>query len=357
MEHQPVPVWSFEALMFLLRLILLLVLIVGSYPALAKGKKASGGSAIEMSAATVDDLNADPTNSLDLDQARQYMLELINQNRASLGAGPLELDPVASKAAQFHADEMAKLQFNSHWHPDGMKPTERYNNVGGTDVVLENSAGCPPSLKGFTASAPSNPKFSKDEIKWIENLYFNEQPPHDGHRRNILRPEHSHVGIGIALMNVTTTQNGQAFSARIPISAQEFINKYGQYTITSKDLKRGGAYTFEGQMKPGYEADCLDIRREDLPKDIPLKELQGDAYSSPYRGGYSLPDEVVVDCYPDQRLAQTIDARLVVEGQKFHYEVNPSPEWKPGLYYFLLWAHGPDGKHIEVSLETARLIE
>jgi len=343
--------------MLVVRLMFLLLLLLGSDPALAKGKKSSGGSAIQLQTATVDELNANAANSLDLDQARQYLLELINQDRASCGAGPLELDALASKAAQIHAEEMAKLQFNSHWHPDGSKPTERYNNVGGTDIVLENSAGSPPSLKGFMATVPNNPKFSKDEVKWIENLYFSEVPPHDGHRRNIIKPEHTHVGLGLAIVNVTTNQNGQPFSGRIPTSAQEFINKYGTYTVTSKDFKKGGAFTLEGQMRPGYEADCLDIRREDLPTNIPLKELQGDAYSSPYRGGYSLPDEVTLDCYPDQRLAQTIDARLLVEGPKFHYEINPTPEWKPGLYYFLLWAHGPDNKHIEVSLLTAKLVE
>ena len=32
----------------------------------------------------------------------------------------------------------------------------------------------------------------------IEASYFNETPPNDGHRRNILAPEHTHVGIALA---------------------------------------------------------------------------------------------------------------------------------------------------------------
>jgi uncharacterized protein YkwD len=332
--------------------IMFLFFVLNICPAIASSKK--GGSSIRLEMATADQLNADPANSLDLDQARQYMLELINRDRASCGIGPVQLDETASKAAQLHADEMASLQFNSHWHPDGRKPPERYNDVGGTDCVMENSAGCPPSLKGFTASVPKNPKFSKDEIKWVENMFFDEKPPNDGHRRNILNPERTHVGVGITIVNVMTSQNGQTFAGRIPASAQEFINRLGVYTAAVRELKKGRGFIVSGEMKPGYQADCINVRREDLPKDIPLNELRGDASSSPYRDGYCLSDEVVLNCFPGN---QSSEAKLDVDGEKFQYEITPSQTWKPGLYYFLLWAHGSDNKHVQASLLTARLVD
>src|SRR5436309_1381667 len=55
-------------------------------------------------------------DALTLDQARQYMLELINRDRAAKRLVPVMLDPVATSAGQKHAEEMAAYKYLAHWN-------------------------------------------------------------------------------------------------------------------------------------------------------------------------------------------------------------------------------------------------
>src|SRR2546421_8853587 len=60
--------------------------------------------------------------TLTLDRARQYMLELINRDRAAKHLAAVKLDLVATAAGQKHADEMAAQQYLAHWNLDGKLP-------------------------------------------------------------------------------------------------------------------------------------------------------------------------------------------------------------------------------------------
>src|SRR2546423_12833131 len=75
---------------------------------------------------------------LSLGKARQYLLELINLDRASAKLKPVALDPVATAAGQAHAEDMARYHYLSHFNQQGKPPDERYTESGGTDHVSEN---------------------------------------------------------------------------------------------------------------------------------------------------------------------------------------------------------------------------
>src|SRR5689334_15351400 len=75
---------------------------------------------------------------LTLDEARQYMLELVNRDRAALGLKPVRLDPLAAAAGQKHADEMAVNRYMAHWDLAGKLPDQRYTELGGIHHVQEN---------------------------------------------------------------------------------------------------------------------------------------------------------------------------------------------------------------------------
>src|SRR5437660_1244421 len=74
---------------------------------------------------------------LSLDEARQYMVELINRDRAALERKPVRLDPVAMDAGQKHADEMALNRYMAHWDLAGKLPDQRYAEQGGIHHVQE----------------------------------------------------------------------------------------------------------------------------------------------------------------------------------------------------------------------------
>src|SRR5262249_28142425 len=75
---------------------------------------------------------------LTLEEARQFMLVLINRDREAKGLKPVKLDPVASEAGRKHAEEMAVYQFMAHHNQEGKLPDQRYTEAGGIHYVREN---------------------------------------------------------------------------------------------------------------------------------------------------------------------------------------------------------------------------
>ncbi len=155
------------------------------------------------------------SGDLSLEQARRYMLDLINRDRAAYGLRPVSLDPMASRAGQEQAEEMAAHSCLAHFNLAGESPQQRYTRCGGREPVSENVA----LLTGFYgggSSAPyrldAAPRFSRRELERIERMYMCESAPYDGHRRNILNPYSTHVGIALAragtdsAFNVANTQ-------------------------------------------------------------------------------------------------------------------------------------------------------
>src|SRR5579883_3029510 len=158
----------------------------------------------------------DPGRKLTLAEARRYMLGLVNRDRASEGLQPVDLDDGApTRAGQSHAEDMAAHGFLGHWGTDGSVPEQRLTEAGGADMVLENASCFTDEQARKLDKAPLiDPK----NLDQAEDMFFHEQPPHDGHRRNILAPWHRRVGLGIAQPVATPTE------IPVPCIAQEFVD-------------------------------------------------------------------------------------------------------------------------------------
>lgn len=99
----------------------------------------------------------------------------------------LNLNAQLTSAAQRHSDDMALHDFLSHTGSDGSSPWDRINDVGYSfSFAAENAAA------GY-----SDPESVVDE-------WYNETPPNDGHRRNILNCDLQDIGVGYA-QNPNTT--------------------------------------------------------------------------------------------------------------------------------------------------------
>jgi TonB family protein len=281
------------------------------------------------------DQQIQPTEELlTLPQAREYALFLINRDRATEGRKPVKLDEVACRVAQYHSDTTAKLQFNSHWHPDGKKPAQRYCDLGGFDCDAENSHGCAPK-PGFLFRVPDNQQFTKSEIEFEEHGFFDEIPPKDGHRRNILNPARTHVGLGLTLIELR--YQGKSKILRHVTSSQEFINRYAEnYFESARSLRRGVTYVFSGQLAPDARIHSAILCREDAPQPIPQNILQ-DQTEPKFHGSVGPAVDVVLSVFPRPE-THTPEARLYTQGQTFRCEITPGTNWQPGLYYLTLWA-------------------
>jgi hypothetical protein len=250
------------------------------------------------------------------------MVTLINRDRAKHKLKPVTLDLIASLAGQKHTDEMIVSKYTAHWDLKGKKPSQRYTECGGTHAVFENAATIFFDRGNFILE---NSLIPEKEIRNMHEIFMSELPPNDGHRRQILVPEHNKVGIGVSkskskdgLVNVAITQ--------------EFLNCYGTYEKIPLNLEAGKSFILQGKLAPEYTLYDISICREELPKPMSIEELKA-TYS--YTEG---EDEFksVADKEKDLSGIKIITKKNV---ESFSIKVSPSKTWKPGLYYFQIFAH------------------
>ena len=284
---------------------------------------------------------AEQREMLDTDSARKLRLGLINKDRASIGAPPVVLDETATRAGQLHSDEMAINGYISHWTMDGRKPDQRYCESGGKDAVAENvfmSAESDPDDTGETRKIPLHEVqvFKRYELEKMESDFFNEKPPYDGHRKNIIDPAHTAVGIGLSF--ASSFGMGSRFGC-----AQEFVNHYGEFSDIPATIKIGEKLHVTGKLNSGVHLKSIDFRSEESPKPMTVKELNK-------TGGYSIPDKTVSNLFVDP--GQTNDPIMVTivnEQEEISAEVPIDEAFTPGLCYMCMWAD-VDGHADEVLI-------
>jgi uncharacterized membrane protein required for colicin V production len=113
-------------------------------------------------------LSADPV-------AERQMLDLVNEERAAAGLAALIWDERLVPVARQHSEEMFRLKYFSHQSPVSGTPFDRIKNAG----IAYTRAG-------------ENLAYAQSVSVAHRGLM---QSP--GHRENILRPEFTHVAIGV----------------------------------------------------------------------------------------------------------------------------------------------------------------
>ncbi len=132
----------------------------------------------------VTKLGADDTEKLDLPDglqltadpaAEKQMFDLVNEERASAGVAPLTWDDRLVPVARAHSEEMFMLKYFSHQSPVNGSPFDRLKAAG----ITYTRAG-------------ENLAYAQSVTIAHRGLMQSE-----GHRENILRPEFTHIGIGV----------------------------------------------------------------------------------------------------------------------------------------------------------------
>jgi len=192
-----------------------------------------------------------PDHPLSQDEARRYALALVNRDRALFGLDPVVLDDAATRAAERHVADMAHLGFTAHFGSDGSFPDLRYTQAGGEDLVVENVACGKDGKERTVESGPFDPR----EIERVEAAFFEEKPPHDGHRRNILDPLHRRVGLSFA---------GRGGSP-VLCAAQEFVRHHGRYDPLPKVGKPGDVLVVRGELTAPFTFGAIGVARLERP--------------------------------------------------------------------------------------------
>ncbi|WP_376795022.1 CAP domain-containing protein [Thermogemmatispora sp.] len=130
---------------------------------------------------------APPAETSQESQLRQQLLALINRDRASQGLPAYTLDGTLSAGARLHSWNMAHCGL-SHACPGEAAPCDRVSAEGITWSVCGENVG-------YASASPD----AWSGVQLIESSMLNEQPPNDGHRRNLLSSAFHRIGIGIYL--------------------------------------------------------------------------------------------------------------------------------------------------------------
>src|SRR5437660_6744723 len=178
---------------------------------------------------------------------REEFLRLINRDRRQFGLQPVKLDPLASVVADAYCRDQIRNGTTGHYPIDGQSPYMRYSFAGGNDGVSENAAA-------WSANYTFSDRALYEMIRRSEEAMMAEAAPHDGHRRTILDPSATHVGIGLAW---------EAGEFRM---TEEFIRRYIDW---SQPLSRASAdghpVVCSGTPMPGYVIEAITVHHEPIP--------------------------------------------------------------------------------------------
>src|SRR6478735_7455109 len=312
---------------------LVFALSVGlGFAACASASGSTGASSAQHEPSTPALPGLPPKAPMNLEQARRYVLALVNHDRAEHGLAPVVMDDAATRAGQRHAEDMARVGYTAHWGSDGSVPEQRYSEAGGSDFVQEN-AGCLADGKQRKLDAVA--RFEAAELERVEHAFMDEKPPHDGHRRNILKATHTAFGVGVA----------KPSGLGIACLSQEFVDDYGDYSALPKTARAGDTITISGDVKGPVAFGGVGIGRIDSAQPLTATYL-----NTTYTYAVPSPSELY---FPKGFVTKK---PVEVKGKHFRIEV---PLGKPGVagrYEVSIWGKFP-GAGQQLEMVSLRVID
>jgi len=250
-------------------------------------------------------------------QLQNYALQLINQDRAQAGLGPVVLSP--NQAAQAQAENVFGTGQISHWMTDGEKPYMTYTKYGGLGAVEQNIATA--LCNGFACAL--NPM---DQIKTAEyEMMYDDASSNWGHKDNILDPHHTSVSLGISY-------NDNTF-----VIVQNFENNYIDFT--QPITYNSGMVRFSGIIPEG-KIDNIEIDYDKLP--TPAIYQQNKQATS-----YTTGTQIAVVAKPlpwGQYYQNTLGSPIIIANQWSEQGSSVMISFdagkiitKPGVYDVLVW--------------------
>ncbi len=221
-----------------------------------------------------------------------YALDLINQDRQTNGLPPVTLSKVPS--GQQHADSMLYFGYFSHWDTQGYKPYMRYSLLGGIGAVAENigQTNCtdsPPSSTLLTVRVCNLTTIQNGLAASEWGMMNNDlQCCNNGHRNNILNPQHNRVSIGMAY----DTQSSRIYFV------EDFEDLY--LTLSSPVLGSNNIVTIQGSFTKSMSVTQLAVFYDPLPTSMTTSQLDSTFAYGPgnFIGGVFPPCSNSCQYYP-----------------------------------------------------------
>jgi len=240
------------------------------------------------------------------------VFEQINRDRGAAGVAPVRWDPKAAALAEEYTRAQIREGAIGHFLLDGVPPYARLSRKGDLGVGSENSSAYIVS-GGPIDDAPLALALNaqKDMLE--------EKPPSDGHRKAILDPKASHVGVGWSLA-------GGNFRM-----VEEFTARRFDWLHVVQLGHHGSAIRVKGHALPGMSIAFVSVARQPIPSALSLEEVNS-------RHSYSYPNPhyalvpagsrtIAIGLISQRCLTPSFNGRF-----SFNYQLD-----EPGLWTFILY--------------------
>ncbi|HEX9303165.1 MAG TPA: CAP domain-containing protein [Thermoanaerobaculia bacterium] len=211
-----------------------------------------------------------PSDARPVDPVKAAVFERINRDRAAARLAPVAWDEAASRVADAFCAEQIRENTSGHYLTNGVPPYARTAFAGVFGMQFENS-----TTWKTTASSFDEP-VEKLALEGHAEM-LGEKPPYDGHRRTILDPNATHVGLGYAL------ERGDFRMA------QEFLTRHLAWLWLERVANVSGVVRVRGEPIPGRRLLFVSIGWEPAPRPLTRAEASGRTSYS-----YSKPIEAFV---------------------------------------------------------------
>ncbi|MEO8431670.1 MAG: CAP domain-containing protein [Acidobacteriota bacterium] len=282
---------------------------------------ASGGSSAKALRIRAPDLTTPlteryPDPSRPADPVKAAVLTRINGDRAAFHLPPVSWDEAAARVGDAFCAKQVAEKSRGHFLMDGVPPYARTGFAGIFGVQAENSASWITTGPRFTESTVSLALEAEEQM-------LQEKPPADGHRRTILNPDLTHVGVGYAISR-----------GRFQMSQEFLTRRFEQLTLAAPG-PIPAAISISGRTAGGSRFDFVTIAREGAPRTLSRDEATA-------RTSYSYPHAKLAWVAEGNRAFQIVgllteDRVRIHSPHEFSFTYVPD---RPGLYTFVLYVSG-----------------
>jgi hypothetical protein len=263
---------------------------------------------------------------------KRVLFDRINRDRAQAGVDPVAYEPRGALVGDLFCLDAALAQAWGHWDLHGRAPYLRWALAGGLDFHAQNAA-----MFSVTPGPIDRPL--AELLLRAHDAMMAEEPPNDGHRRTVLDPRHTHVGIGMAVV-------GGEFRM-----SEEFTSVAFEWIEVPPGPLRAGAWAgFRGRPRAGWDVGLVEVRHEPPPRPLTLAALRERAsYRYPPVIRHSRPraPRSTIPGGADRGDAETRGGEV-----RFEFPLDHGP----GYYYVMAYVH-PEGRSgEELRPATAAMI-
>ena len=243
-----------------------------------------------------------PERSRPRDPVEAAVFARINADREAAGVAPVAWDEGAARAARAFCKAQVHERTRGHYLTDGIPPYARTALSGVFGVQAENSTAWLSSAREFQKSMTELALGAHADM-------MGEKPPADGHRKTILDPDATHVGVGWA-------QESGSFRM-----AQEFMTRRLSQLTLSRVSQTPATILVEGKVASPYRLEFVTLARESSPARLTKAEANA-------RTSYGYPEPRLA-YVPEGRKslrvvgAETDDRLKLQAGGGFSFRVTP----------------------------------